>query len=178
MKATGIVRRIDDLGRIVIPKEIRRNLHIRESDPMEIYTDSQGQVILKKYSSMEAMYEFTKSYADSLSRSSGHGVIITDREKIIASSGLGKSFTGKALSRELISSMDSRKFILAKRENRDFKDLLGETEKEYSSLALAPVIAAGDIVGSIIILEENPKNKLTENDMLLAKFAADFLGNI
>lgn len=90
MKATGIVRRIDDLGRVVIPKEIRRTLKIREGDPLEIYTDNEGEVILKKYSPIGEMGAFAKEYADTLHQVSGHIVIITDRDKVIALSGASK----------------------------------------------------------------------------------------
>ena len=87
MKATGIVRRIDDLGRIVIPKEIRRTLHIRESDPLEIFTDREGQVILKKYSPIGEMSTFAKQYAESLAQVSGHAALIADRDQFIAAAG-------------------------------------------------------------------------------------------
>ena len=87
MKATGIVRRIDDLGRIVIPKEIRRTLRIRETDPLEIYTEKTGEIVLKKYSPVGEMVEFAKDYADSLASTTGQIVCITDREQIIAATG-------------------------------------------------------------------------------------------
>ena len=79
MKATGIVRRIDDLGRIVIPKEIRRTLRIKEGDPLEIFTDREGEVILKKYSQVGELGKFAAEFAESLAQTSGHGVCITDR---------------------------------------------------------------------------------------------------
>ena len=90
MKATGIVRRIDDLGRVVIPKEIRRTMRIREGDPLEIFTDTEGQVIFKKYSPMGEFTEFTAQYADVLSRATTMPVIITDRDHIISFSGIAK----------------------------------------------------------------------------------------
>ena len=83
MKATGIVRRIDDLGRVVIPKEIRRTLRIRESDPLEIFTDREGEIILKKYSPIGEMSTFAKQYAESLSQVSGHLALIADRDQIV-----------------------------------------------------------------------------------------------
>ena len=101
MKATGIVRRIDDLGRIVIPKEIRRTLRIRESDPLEIFTDREGEIILKKYSPIGEMNTFAKQYAESLCQVSGHVALIADRDQFIAVSGGFKSILGKSLSREL-----------------------------------------------------------------------------
>ena len=80
MKATGIIRRVDDLGRIVIPKEIRKTLKIREGDPVEIFTDNQGQVILKKYSPIGEIGNFAKAYAEAMSQIAGHRVLVTDRE--------------------------------------------------------------------------------------------------
>ena len=94
MKATGIVRRIDDLGRIVIPKEIRRTLRIRESDPLEIFTDREGEIILKKYSPIGEMSTFAKQYAESLAQASGHGALIADRDQFIAAAGGYKNMVG------------------------------------------------------------------------------------
>ena len=88
MKATGIVRRIDDLGRVVIPKEIRRTLRIREGDPLEIYTDRDGEVILKKYSPIGEIAAFAKDYTESLFRSMGHIACICDRDMVVAASGV------------------------------------------------------------------------------------------
>ena len=104
MKATGIVRRIDDLGRIVIPKEIRRTLRIRESDPLEIFTDREGEIILKKYSPIGEMNTFAKQYAESLSQVSGRTALIADRDQFIAVSGGFKSILGKSISKELEDS--------------------------------------------------------------------------
>ena len=102
MKATGIIRRVDDLGRIVIPKEIRKTLKIREGDPVEIFTDNQGQVILKKYSPIGEIGNFAKAYAEAMSQIAGHRVLVTDREKVIAVAGSGtKGFLGKCISPEL-----------------------------------------------------------------------------
>ena len=98
MKATGIVRRIDDLGRVVIPKEIRRTLRIRVGDPLEIYTDREGEVILKKYSLMGDMGIFAQQYADSLAQTTGYQVVVTDREQVIAASaGARKELMDKAM---------------------------------------------------------------------------------
>lgn len=101
MKATGIVRRIDDLGRIVIPKEIRRTLRIREADPLEIFTDREGEIILKKYSAIGEMTTFARQYAESLAQVSGHTVLIADRDQFIAAAGGCRNLIGKPLSREM-----------------------------------------------------------------------------
>ena len=94
MKATGIVRRIDDLGRIVIPKEIRRTLRIRESDPLEIFTDREGEIILKKYSPIGEMSTFAKQYAESLAQVSGQMTLIADRDQFISAAGGCKALLG------------------------------------------------------------------------------------
>ena len=90
MKATGIVRRIDDLGRVVVPKEIRRTLRIREGDPLEIFTDREGEIILKKYSPLGELSVFAKQYAESLAQTTGHMVCVTDRDTIVATAGGAK----------------------------------------------------------------------------------------
>lgn len=118
MKATGIVRRIDDLGRVVIPKEIRRTLRIRESDPLEIFTDREGEIILKKYSPIGEMATFAKQYAESLAQVSGHTAMIADRDQFIAVSGGYKQFVGRPISKELEEKLDNRESVLAARDGR------------------------------------------------------------
>ena len=109
MKATGIVRRIDDLGRVVVPKEIRRTLRIREGDPLEIFTDREGEIILKKYSPIGELSQFAGQYAESLAQSTGHLVCITDRDHVIAAAGNGKKeFEGKPISRQLEELIEDR----------------------------------------------------------------------
>ena len=102
MKATGVVRRIDDLGRLVIPKEIRKVHHIKEGDPLEIFTDKEGEIILKKYSPIGELTEFATTYADTISKTTGHIACITDKDTVIAvSGGQKKEFLEKGLSKEL-----------------------------------------------------------------------------
>ena len=104
MKATGIVRRIDDLGRIVVPKEIRRTLRIREGDPLEIFTDREGEIILKKYSPIGELSQFAGEYAESLAQTTGHLVLITDCDHVVTASGTGKKeYEGKPISKQLAS---------------------------------------------------------------------------
>lgn len=123
MKATGIVRRIDDLGRIVIPKEIRRTLHIRESDPLEIFTDREGQVILKKYSPIGEMTTFAKQYAESLAQVSGHATLIADRDQFIAVSGGCKQLLNKSVSRQLEEKVNNRETVIAAKETATMSTL-------------------------------------------------------
>lgn len=89
MKATGIVRRIDDLGRVVIPKEIRKTLRIKEGTPLEIFTDREGEIILKKYSPIGELNVFAKEYAEALAQSSGMVACITDHDQVVAAAGQG-----------------------------------------------------------------------------------------
>lgn len=109
MKATGIVRRIDDLGRVVIPKEIRRTMRIREGDPLEIFTASDGEVIFKKYSPIGELSEFADQYAEVLCRATDLPVIITDRDHVISVSGISKKeYLERRISSELETLMESR----------------------------------------------------------------------
>ena len=130
MKATGIVRRIDDLGRIVIPKEIRRTLRIREADPLEIFTDREGEIILKKYSPIGEMTTFARQYAESLAQVSGHTVLIADRDQFIAAAGGCRNLIGKPLSREMEQQIESRQIVLATRGDRTFVQIAPEGVEE------------------------------------------------
>ncbi len=176
MKATGIVRRIDDLGRIVIPKEIRRTLHIRESDPLEIYTDRDGQVILKKYSPIGEMLTFAKQYAESLAQVSGHVALIADRDQFIASAGGYKQLINQAVSRQLEEKVNNREMVLAARGDRNFVNICDDGGAEYQHEAIAPIICEGDIIGSVILLENDNKGKMGEVEQKLVQSAAGFLG--
>ncbi len=173
MKATGIVRRIDDLGRVVIPKEIRRTLRIKEGDPLEIYTASDGEVIFKKYSPMAEISEFSGQYSDVLSRSAELPVIITDRDHVISVSGLPKK---DVMERHISDSLEE---IMENRDN--YVQEKGTTLypiKDYPSKALIayPIIASGDIAGSVIFMDNEGKKKLSETEVKLCQVAAAFLG--
>lgn len=176
MKATGIVRRIDDLGRIVIPKEIRRTLHIRESDPLEIYTDREGQVILKKYSPIGEMTTFAKQYAESLAEVSGHAALIADRDQFIAAAGGYKQFVNKAVGRQLDEKVHNRESIMASRGDRNFICVCDEAGDEYQHEAIVPILCEGDIIGSVVLLEKDSKSRMGEVEQKLLQSAATFLG--
>ena len=114
MKATGIVRRIDDLGRVVIPKEIRRTLRIKEGTPLEIFTDREGEIILKKYSPIGELSTFAKEYAEVLSQTTGMVSCITDHDQVIAAAGQGgKEYVGKEISSELEEVIFAREMKLS-----------------------------------------------------------------
>ena len=148
MKATGIVRRIDDLGRVVIPKEIRRTMRIREGDPLEIYTDRDGEVIFKKYSPIGEMNSFAAEYADTLQKTSGLPIFICDRDAIIAVSGASKrEYLDRKISRSLEEIIESRS--LYQREGGKETIPLTDDGSHYVSCAM-PIISEGDITGAII----------------------------
>lgn len=178
MKATGIVRRIDDLGRVVIPKEIRRTLRIREGDPLEIFTDKEGQVILKKYSPIGELGEFAKEYAESLHQSSGHITCIADKDSIIAVSGASKKdFLEKQISPELEKILQEKTTYIARSINdKKISILADETDKKYTSEVIVPIIAEGDTIGAVIFLSTDPNAKMGELETKLAQSAAGFLG--
>lgn len=176
MKATGIVRRIDDLGRIVVPKEIRRTLRIREGDPLEIFTDREGEIILKKYSPIGELGAFAKEYAESLAQSAGHITCIVDRDQIIAvSGGSKKDFLEKHISAELEKIINSRNTHIANREDSNFVPILDDDYDDiYSYELITPIISEGDVLGAIVMLSKS--KKMGEIEGKLAQTAAGFLG--
>lgn len=176
MKATGIVRRIDDLGRVVVPKEIRRTLRIREGDPMEIYTDREGEIILKKYSPIGELGEFARQYVDSLAQTTGHIVAVADRDQFIAVSAAGrKELLQKPISHELERAINERESVMAAGSSREYKKIAQESEN-YSYEVIYPIIAEGDAIGSVVILAKDQKEKFGEVEKKLAASAAGFLG--
>jgi AbrB family transcriptional regulator, stage V sporulation protein T len=173
MKATGIVRRIDDLGRVVIPKEIRRTLRIREGDPLEIFVDRDGEVILKKYSPISELSHFAQEYADSLYDSSGHIVLVADRDTYIAvSGGSKKDYLNKAISPVVESTMDERNTKL-ETSSGEAEIIDGQTE-EISSYIIAPIIASGDPIGAVLLVSKEDKT-MGEVEQKLVETAANFL---
>ena len=149
MKATGVVRRIDDLGRIVIPKEIRRTLHIKEGDPLEIFTDKEGEVILKKYSPIGELSEFATGYAETLSKTTGHIACITDKDSVIAvSGGSKKEFLEQSLSPELEKIMENKEIYTSKENNELAVPITQNDNKErrYNSQVIYPIISDGDVI--------------------------------
>ena len=173
MKATGIVRRIDDLGRVVIPKEIRRTLRIREGDPLEIYTASDGEVIFKKYSPMGELSEFSSQYSEVLNRAADLPVIITDRDHVISVSGIPKKdILERHISDELEEIMENRDKYIAE----GGKPLYPLNDYNMKALIAYPIIASGDIAGAVIFMESETKKHLTDTEIKLAQVAASFLG--
>lgn len=177
MKATGIVRRIDDLGRVVVPKEIRRTLRIREGDPLEIFTDREGEIILKKYSPIGELGLFAKQYADSLAQTTGHIIAISDKDQFVAASGsLKRELLSKPISQELERVIDERESLLASKEDKNFIRVVSDDDTEYSYQVIWPIISEGDAIGSVIILSKDGKIKFGDVENKLASTAAYFLG--
>ena len=178
MKATGIVRRIDDLGRVVIPKEIRRTLRIREGDPLEIFTDREGEIILKKYSPIGEIGEYAKQYAESMGTVSNCGVVITDRDQIIAASGTGrKDLLGKRISSSMEEVMEAREVIDTTSHKQPSIALTDSDEYgKTTSQIIYPIISERDITGAVAILEKENGSVIGETERKLAKVAAEFLG--
>ena len=174
MKATGIVRRIDDLGRVVIPKEIRRTLHIREGDPLEIYTDREGEVIFKKYSPMGELSEFAAQICESVHKATGTLTAVCDRDGIIAAAGSGrKELLDKRVSRELEQIMEDRRPFSP--EGSSAAVPLLEGGGSHTVLAAAPILSEGDVLGCIVFVGQSG-GTATELELKLAQTVALFLG--
>jgi AbrB family transcriptional regulator (stage V sporulation protein T) len=175
MKATGIVRRVDDLGRIVIPKEIRRTLRIREGDPLEIYTEKDGGVIFRKYSPMGDLQEFAAQMCESIGSSTGCIAAISDRDAIIALAGIPK--------RELMDKPNSQALGKLMEQRKHYRYEAGtpaipaaEGVEKYHLGVAAPILCQGDLMGSVLLLLGEGDSPLAESDQKLARTVADFLG--
>ncbi|WP_027086684.1 stage V sporulation protein T [Cohnella panacarvi] len=174
MKATGIVRRIDDLGRVVIPKEIRRTLRIREGDPLEIFVDRDGEVILKKYSPIGELGDFAKEYAESLSESTGHIALISDRDTVIAVAGAAKKeYLDKPIGAMLESCMENRKITLES--NAGIHELMRDNNETIGSFVAAPIVAGGDPIGTVVLLSKDESVNVGEMESKMVETAAGFL---
>ena len=177
MKATGIVRRIDDLGRVVIPKENRRTLRLREGTPLEIFTDREGEIIFKKYSPMAELGTFAAQYADALAAGSGHMVCITDRDQVLAvSGGMKKEVRQKGISEDLSRLLSRRETLTASRGDARFIPILAEENPEYLSETIVPILCEGDVIGSVILAGREEKSRMGETEKKLAATASGFLG--
>jgi len=171
MKNNGVVRRIDDLGRVVIPKEIRRRLRIKDGESLEIFLDSDN-IVLKKYNTFDNTLEFYKNYVDSLEVAIKDNILITDRDHVIAMAGdLKKDYISKSVSKYLESVMESREYVFA--DNYVEVELVNGVV-DTLSYVLSPIIVNGDCTGSIIIMSK--KNKMTDFEHKTVLIAAKFLG--
>lgn len=175
MKATGIVRRIDDLGRVVIPKEIRRTMRIREGDPLEIFTERDGEVIFKKYSPIGELGDFASDYAETLAKTSGKAAVITDKDNVIAVSGAPKrELAEKRISKSLEKLMEEKASFIFSGDAEAIPVIDGIDDK-YMAGVVYPIISEGDSIGTVVLLGES-EGEMGEVQDKLAQSAAGFLG--
>ena len=175
MKATGIVRRVDSLGRVVIPKEIRHTLRIKEGAPLEIYTDKDGAVMFRKYSPLGDLQDFASQICDSIRSNTGLIAAVSDRDSIIALSGAPRrELQDKPNSPELEQLMEQRKFYRYTPGLPPVKPT-DATERYHLGIA-APIVSQGDLMGCVMMLLENGADPLAEADQKLAQTVAEFLG--
>ncbi len=174
MKATGIVRRIDDLGRVVIPKEIRRTMRIREGDPLEIYTDNDGEVIFKKYSPIGELSSFASQYAEVLNKVGGYPVVVCDRDHVISVAGIPKKeLLERRVSPALEEMMEQRRNFAIAGDGKRMQPVEGV---DRFALVVAPIIAAGDVCGSLMFIAGDNPVSATDTEIKLIQVGAAFLG--
>lgn len=180
MKATGIVRRIDDLGRIVIPIEIRRDMHIRDGDPLEIFVDKNGEVILKKYSAIADLGAFGQSIVTSLHETSGHVALLTDRDTVVAAAGAPeKTHVGRRVGQVVWRAMDGRETLSFHARDHNHQGSVVEDGRTtgcvFQSEVIAPIIVGGDPVGAVVLGSTSSEVALGELEQKLTQSAAGFL---
>ena len=175
MKATGIVRRIDDLGRIVIPKEIRKTLKVKEGMPLEIYTDQEGGIILKKYLPFSEFSSLAEEYAECMVQQTGACAIITDREKVIAAAGGHGKIRGQSISERLERILDDRDEQLPVSERSRFIPVVEGMEAGGDQI-FSVIRSSGEILGAVFLQAKEPGRRLGELERKVAAIAAEFLG--
>jgi AbrB family transcriptional regulator (stage V sporulation protein T) len=174
MKATGIVRRIDDLGRVVIPKEIRRTMRIREGDPLEIYTNSEGEVIFKKYSAISEMSENAVYVAEIMHKIAGCPVLIFDKDHVVATAGVPKrEFAERRVTSQLEELMESRGQYYCP--NGSCNNFFPAEGVNRTAIAAVPMITAGDVTGAVAFLSGEKCTEVTDLQKSLINAAAQFL---
>ena len=177
MKATGIVRRIDDLGRVVIPKEIRRTLRVREGTPLEIFTDREGEIILKKYSPMVELAAFATQYAEAMAQATGMLVCITDREYVIAAAGTGKKeVEGEQLSEEMEEMIEKRSTVVKTGEEQACSIIKKTMSTLPKGIVLSSILCNGDCQGAVILADNSGQKETLGLLKALSATAANFLG--
>lgn len=175
MKATGIVRRIDDLGRIVIPKEIRRSFRIKEGDPLEIFTDAEGEVIFKKYSPIGELSNFASQYAEVLHKNGGLPIAIMDNDHVVAASGISKrEILERRVTKNLEELMENRAIHITNDKIPSVSAIEGYDRKAN---IVYPIIYGGDVSGAVCMIEDENHTLPSETDIKLVQVAAAFWGN-
>lgn len=178
MKATGIVRRIDDLGRVVIPKEIRKTLRIKEGTPLEIFTDREGQIILKKYSPIGELNTFAAEYAEALVQTTGLTACITDRDQVVAACGSGsRELEGKEISSDLDAVIAGRECRLVSRSSRENIPIIVDDSDSFERKMIQPVLCASDAIGAVILLARSEKAEMLTRSVHLSAQQPVFLAD-
>jgi stage V sporulation protein T len=178
VKATGVVRRIDDLGRIVIPIEIRRAMNIRDGDPLEIFVDENGEVILKKYSAIAELGDFGQEIVDSLAQSTDLVCLLTDRDRVVAvANGPQREYLGRPVGTVVHQAMDGRRtLVFTARQHQHPGALIGEEEPcPFAAEVIAPIVVGGDPVGAVVICTRQQGRDVGDLEIKLAETAAGFL---
>lgn len=174
MRATGIVRRIDDLGRVVIPKEIRRTMRIREGDPLEIFTEKDGEVIFKKYSPMGELSDFSSQICETMHKTTNGITAVTDRDSIISVFGAPKrELLERRISPELEQIMEGRQIY--HRRSGDKAVPVADGADNYSVAIAAPIVTEGDVMGCVVFLTTDDSRLPGEAENKLAGTVAGFL---
>lgn len=178
MKATGMVRRVDELGRVVIPKEIRQTLRLKSGAPLEIYTD-RDELILKKYSPVASIERFAEGTAKSLNSLSGLLALVADTDGVLVAAGNGrKEFAGKRISGGLDRLMQERKSYVANlAEGGDVVPVCEEEEGLVTAQTVVPVVSGGDCLGAVVLLSTEQGARIDANSCRLAQLAASILAN-
>jgi len=177
MKATGIVRRIDDLGRIVVPKEIRRTLRIREGDPLEIYTQADGSVILKKYSPVGELSQYAEELAHSMGNALDRTAIICDKDMVVAASGANRrTYLGKPISPALEETIEARKRVLTNEGEIQAMIPVCEEDGVFYGQVIQPILCEGQTIGAVVLLDHTRERPLGEAEAKSAEVAAIFIG--
>ena len=175
MKATGIVRRIDDLGRVVIPKEIRRTMRIREGDPLEIYTEKDGEVIFKKYSPMGEMSAFAEQICESMFKTAEYPAAVCDRDGVIAAAGPGrKEIIDRHISPALEEIMEGRRAFKSEPGGKSVTVTGGENSP--AAAVAVPILSEGDVLGCVVFMERAAGTRPTDVELKLATTVSGFLG--
>ena len=177
MRATGVVRRIDDLGRIVIPKEIRRTMRMKEGDPLEIFTENSGEIVLKKYSMMTQLSDSSRNYADSLYKVSGLSCAVCDTDSVVAFGGPGrKDALGCAITGDMEGIISSRMSYF--RQFPGEKSIYSHRGARASVVGATPIISSGDCAGVVALLGEDGRVLTETQKKLLVLTATLIAGNL
>ena len=172
----NFVRRIDELGRIVVPKEIRRTMRLRDGDPLEIFIDRDGSVILKKYSPIAELGNFAKEYAESLANASGHSICITDNDHVVAAAGgVKRECIGRSITSDLEGIISARKIVTNDASSSDCISVF-DTQEDRKTQVISPIICEGDAIGAVVIMGKDENVSMGATEQVLAKCAADFMG--